>query len=587
MQSNRSLKRQHSNRFPWWDSSAAVFLFVATAAVVVWQNSRLGVLWDLSYVLENAHRISLGDIPYRDFPFPYAPLTFLIQGVLMKLTGRVFWHHILYCVAAGGLGTVLTWRILLRLLRDTATYSRLIAFLLSVPLIVLGIYCVFPHPFYDPDCTLAVLLTVLLLLRLDDASSWRAFITGVTLVIPLFVKQNTGLAFLLSSTAAIVVLTIIEVRQRHPIRRYLFILLGVVSVLALAVFVIQFTAGLGNYWHWTITFAAQRRAPSRGDMLGVYSDRTFLFSTGLFAAGILFSVFARRNRVLLGLSCLMMSAPFAWPAIYLLRESDPSERADRLLALWPLLLVLSLVAGIFNIKSTRRATAILPFILIATVNGAFMSQQLWGSTYAIWPLFMILLAIMIRALRSFLKESSTIVTMPLVSIIVISLLVSGIFYVWSSERLDYANLSDGELARSTLPQLKGLSIRGAWIPNFEELVRYAEREIPRDDGLLLLPGEDLFYYTTGRHPRFPALMFDHTTNPYSAEEILKLCRERDIRWVIVKQDLQLEDDQVDQEKERITEMLEQDFEQVDSLGNYDIYRRSAPNKDEGAAHPAP
>ena len=564
-----------------FDLLTAVFLFLATAAVVVGQNSRLAVLWDLSYVLENAHRISLGDIPYRDFPFPYAPLTFLIQAALMKLTGRVFWHHILYCVAAGGLGTVLTWRILLRLLRDTATNSRLIAFLLSVPLIVVGVYCVFPHPFYDPDCTLTVLLSVFLLLRLDDASSWRAFITGVTLVIPLFVKQNTGLAFLLSSTAAIVVLTMIELRQRHPIRRYLFVLLGVVSSLALAVFVIQFTAGLGNYWHWTITFAAERRAPSRGDMLGVYSDRTFLFSTGLFAAGILFSIFARRNRVLLGLSCLMMSAPFAWPAIYLLRESDPSERADRLLALWPLVLILTLVAGIFNIKSTRKATAILPFILIATVNGAFMSQQLWGSTYAIWPLFMILLAIMIRALGSFLKESSTIVTMPLVSVIVISLLVSGTFYVWSSERLDYANLSDGELARSTLPQLKGLSIRGAWIPNFEELVRYAEREIPRDDGLLLLPGEDLFYYTTGRHPRFPALMFDHTTNPYSAEEILKLCRERDIRWVIVKQDLQLEDDQVDQEKERITEMLEQDFEQVDSLGNYDIYRRSAPDKDEG------
>src|SRR6266536_2943758 len=94
------------------DLITAAFLFVATCAVVVWQNSRLGVLWDLSYVLENAHRISLGDIPYRDFPFPYAPLTFLIQVALIKLTGRVFWHHILYCAAAGGLGTVLTWRLL-------------------------------------------------------------------------------------------------------------------------------------------------------------------------------------------------------------------------------------------------------------------------------------------------------------------------------------------------------------------------------------------------------------------------------------------------------------------------------------------
>src|SRR5213079_3383919 len=132
-------------------------------------------------------------------------------------------------------------------------------------------------------------------------------------------------------------------------------------------------------------------------------------------------------------------APFAWPAIYLLRESDPSERADRLLALWPLVLVLSLVAGIFNIKTTRKATAILPFILIATVNGAFMSQQLWGSTYAIWPLFVILVGDLIASLSLIFKDSSRHFLMPAAAVIVLSLLISSVFYVRSHERLSYAN----------------------------------------------------------------------------------------------------------------------------------------------------
>src|SRR5216110_3419322 len=101
----------------WPDWASALFLFSATAAIVVWQNSRLGVLWDLSYILENSDRISLGDIPYHDFPFPYPPLTFLIQAAIIKLTGRVFWHHIVYCAFMGGLATVITWRILLNLLR--------------------------------------------------------------------------------------------------------------------------------------------------------------------------------------------------------------------------------------------------------------------------------------------------------------------------------------------------------------------------------------------------------------------------------------------------------------------------------------
>jgi len=70
------------------------------------------------------------------------------------------------------------------------------------------------------------------------------------------------------------------------------------------------------------------------------------------------------------------------------------------------------------------------------------------------------------------------------------------------------------------------------------------------------------------------LLFDHTVNPYSPEEILKNCRKRNIRRLIIKQDLQNEDEQVEQERDRLTEALEQEFEQVESLNNYDIYRRN-------------
>src|SRR5439155_18618327 len=113
-----------------WLLPAALFLFLATAAVVVWQNSRLAVLWDLSYILENAYRMSLGDVPYRDFPFPYPPLTFLIQAAVIKLGGRVFWHTIVYCAIVGGAATVVTWRIGLNLLRERVAHARTIAFIL-------------------------------------------------------------------------------------------------------------------------------------------------------------------------------------------------------------------------------------------------------------------------------------------------------------------------------------------------------------------------------------------------------------------------------------------------------------------------
>ena len=558
------------------DWASALFLFSATAAVVVWQNSRLGVLWDLSYILDNSYRISLGDLPYRDFPFPHAPITFLIQAGIIKLAGRVFWHTTVYCALTGGLATVTTWRIVLNVLRHTLARARLVAFLLSLPLVVLGIYCIFPHPFYDPDCTLAILVSVLLLQQLDrkPAASGRAVFAGASLVIPLFVKQNTGLAFFVSAGLALAVLMTIEIFRRRPVRRYVCALAGAFAGLTLALLLIHLFAGLKNYWHWTIEFAAARRTPARGEMLAIYQGKILLLWIAIFAAGAILLRFRRRGQRVLALaSALMMSAPFAWPAIYLLRDQDASERADRLIGVWPVLLIVAFVIAVATMRRRAGIALALPFILIAAVNGNFMSQQLWGSTYAVWPLFMILFASTIAGLASLLKSWSLWTTIPLAGIVAASLLVSGAFYVRAHERLDYANLSDGELARSTLPQLKGLSVRGAWLPDFEELVRYSEKNIPRDDGLVLIPGEDLFYYTTGRRPRFPVLLFDHTTNPYSPEEIAKLCRDKNIRWVIVKQDLQLEEDPVEN-RDHLIELLEQDFEQVESLNNYDIYRRN-------------
>lgn len=569
----------------WSNLLAALFLFSATALVVIWQNSRLAVLWDLSYTLENSYRISLGDIPYRDFPFAHAPLTFLVQAAIIKLAGRVYWHHAAYCAIVGGLSTVLTWRIIQTVLRRALTQFRLIAFLLSLPLVPLGVYCIFPHPFYDPDCTFVILIGVFLLQRLDlkPSSFTRALLAGVALVVPLFVKQNTGLAYLAAGAVLLLLVIVVERLRRRSVRGYVWALTGAVATLAVALLLVQLTAGVKNYWHWTIQFAAQRRTPARAEMLGIYADKTILLWLLFIAVGLICLWLSRRgSRLWALLPAFLIAAPFIWPTIYLLREPDSSERADRLLSVWPVLLIFAFVVAVVSIKRRRGASIALPFIIIGAIHGAFMSQQLWGSTYAIWPLFMILLAMTIAELFGYLRTQSSWFTIPLTAAVALSLLTAGAFYVRSHERLDYANLDDGELKRSTLPQLKGLATRGDWIPNFEELVRYADREIPRDEGILILPGEDPFYFATGRRPQFPVLLFDHTVNPYSPEEILRIARERNINWVIIKQDLQDEDDHVEQERDLLTAAVEQEFEQVESLTNYDIYRRKDPNapKDE-------
>ena len=193
-----------------------------------------------------------------------------------------------------------------------------------------------------------------------------------------------------------------------------------------------------------------------------------------------------------------------------------------------------------------------------------MSQQLWGSTYATWPLLLLLIAGLMSASGRDCRL--------LAAIVGTALLVAGGFYVASEDRLSYAAAWDGELHRSTLPELAGMSVRGSYLPNFEELIAFAGKSIPQSDGLVLINGEDPFYYVTGRTPQFPVLLFDPTTQPYSPERLRELAVEKNIRWLVVKRKLQIQEDPTPDRAATLT-ALQQVFELDKKLAGYDVYRR--------------
>ena len=558
------------------DFAGGMFLFFATATVVWWQNSRLTVLYDLSGVLEPAMRISQGDLPYLDFPFPYAPLTFVMQAVIIKLTGAVYWHHIAYSCVIAGLGTVLTWRILLHLFREKLLYPQMTAFLLSLPIIVLGIYCVFPHPFYDPDATFVILVSIFLLLRMEttDFPPVRTFLLGSLLVLPLFIKQNIGLAFLGTTGIALLVLLAFGLRRKTAVRPFLLLLSGMLFGLGIAALILHYTVGIENYKYWTLTFAALRRTPPMREMLAIYSGRMLIVWTATFLAGaFLMRQDAGLKRWPSIVSGVLMAAPFVWPVVYLLIDSDPSERGERLVGVWPLVLISLFALSYIFVRKLKGISSALPFILIATVNGVFLSQQLWGSTYGIWPLFVVMVGLILTLVFDPAEKQGGAAVTWLAGILSTSLIVAGGFYVYSNERLDYVNFADGEMAHSKLPQLAGLSMRGDWLPDFDELVDYTEKNIPPGDGILYLPGEDLFYYATRRHPHFPVLLFDVTNNPFSPPEIRERVIANDIEWIIVKNETEVEADSMIDSKTAIFDLLKPDFRPIDSLNNYEIYKR--------------
>jgi hypothetical protein len=405
-----------------------------------------------------------------------------------------------------------------------------------------------------------------------DASLGGRVLAGITIAVPIFIKQNVGLAFFGLTCGVLLLLATIEVVAQRRMSGYGAILIGALIGLTTGALLIESVAGLGNYVHWTIDYAASQRLPTITDMLEVYKAQSLPISLVCFAIGALLLWWGRT--ALWGvLSALLVAAPFAWPALYLLVEADPAERADRLLDLWPALLVASLLVGVLSLGSRRGPTVFLPFILFGTINAGFMSQQLWGSTYAIWPLFVILVASSLVSLLLLSKAPSSWFTLTFSLAFTVSLLIAGGAYVWSHERLDYAKLDRGNLAQATLPELKGLATRGRWIPDFEQLVAYIEREIPREDAILLLPDEDLFYYTTQREPRMPVLLAFDYSNPYAPEEVLNLSRDLQVRWLIVKHEIQTDDADMNSIEQQLAKVLRPEFRRIKKLRNYDVYRR--------------
>jgi hypothetical protein len=630
------------------DFAGAAGLFLAAASVVLWQNAHVAALWDASYTLDTAARIALGQMPYRDFPFVHAPLTFLIQAAIIRLTGRVFFHHVLYAAVMAGSGTVLAWRIVLRSMRWRVQFAWAIALLLASTLVFLGIYSILPFPSYDGDCALAILAAVWCLQRLDAAPSnwpgarWRGFTTGCVICLPLFFKQNMGLPFLVAVVGSVALLLLVNLIRskknesdqdselaeetilrdqeaagakarrskggvcgtsklmpfyktpgqlllyKTPFGRpfsasssdstLLAVLAGAITTCIAALLVLHFTAGVGNYIHWTIQFAAQRRLPGLSAMAAIYSDPSLLWTLPAATAALILLTWRRTSGWRFSIAAfLLLAVPFFITLSALWRYyDDPDSFGDTLVALWPFLMLLAAALAVRNLIRFRSLTlrSLLPLILLAAIQGTLLSQQLWGSTYAIWPLLAILIADLLAFLASRppLQAASPWFISSLARLVSVTLLVCGAFYTISEERLSYVNIPDGPVEHSAFTQLAGASTPGACLPEFDELLRYAATNIPRNDGIVLLPGEDPFYFVTGRTPQFPVLLFDKSTDPYSPQETAALAGTRNIRWLIVKRDLQINEDPTPNRAATI-QLLMKEFALVAQLRGYDVYKR--------------
>ncbi len=230
---------------------------------------------------------------------------------------------------------------------------------------------------------------------------------GMVAVVPLFFKQNIGLPFLLVVGVGVWGLALVGLR-----RVWMTVLAGIAVGLAMALAVMHWTVGIGNYIQWTVRFPAQRRIPSLSAMVAIYTDASLIWTIPCVVAGLVLCRLKAGWARMLGFG--LVAGPFVWTVVTLFWTNDAEDRASSLLEVWPLVILLAAVVGVVGLWRRVReggnlelsamsfsadslGGAVVPFFLLAAVNGAFLSQQLWGSSYATWPMLLLLIAGLIGA----------------------------------------------------------------------------------------------------------------------------------------------------------------------------------------------
>jgi hypothetical protein len=550
----RAARARDSNLIP-------VLFFAASAIFTLWRNTQVAVLVDIAYVLNTATRIAAGDVPYAQFPLVLAPLEFLAQGLLIKAFGPHFFVQIAYATILGGLGTALAYTIARRLLDGAVARPAVLAAILSIPLVPLGIYAIFPHPFYDPDTCFAILVTLAAILAARDRPTpARGLVGGALLAVPVFIKQTIGGAFLVLMVVALLVDALAQPGRRTSFR---WIMAGLVICLGLEVSALQLVAGVDNYLTWTWNFALSGRGVTLA-RISAFVDPSVIWPAVLvlvLAFVTRFLTVRLRAPVFLGIVLVALVA----------RASSPSSFLNVNTLIPPLLLAASVLALVTAARDGAQFETLLPLVLAGTVVGALMSDGLDGSAYGIWPLVILALATLVRDLGRVVEKPAQIA--PMTGFILASILaMSGAVYTLTNARLLFADVNaPGPVVRSQFPSLAGLSARGPYVGDLDAILFWMQENVPADDAFVFLPGEDPAFFALGRRPRLPSVYFFDVANPYSPAEIARFADDVQLRWVFVKDRLQLfEEPPLEQ---RLIVALTDHATLVAQIGPYRVYRR--------------
>ena len=168
-------------------------VFVVTIVIIVVMGMFRGLMLnDNGYILEAARRVSIGQVPYRDFHFMYTPGSVMLLGIFFKIFGASVFVERIVMLIFGAIGY---WLIIL-LLNDYQKNEFLSTLAALIYLVWGSLHINFAWPvmFVLP---ISFIFLYIFQKSFELKSNRMFYLSGILALLILFFKQNFGIGIIL------------------------------------------------------------------------------------------------------------------------------------------------------------------------------------------------------------------------------------------------------------------------------------------------------------------------------------------------------------------------------------------------------
>lgn len=552
------------------DFIAVIIFSVISIVVIAFQSSRIFSLWDFTNYTDLAARILAGQIPYKDIPLYTQPGSFVDIAISYVLFGKNV-QGIYFFIF---IKQILTGIFILKIINLVSKLKFQQKIFLTIMISLVNSWSIVPQPTYDADLSFALIFSTWVLIRtfknLNPLKFQDYILLALCIWLPLWYKQSSGLTWLLFSHVFLIIFSI----KFKKISILKFISIFDLLLFSI-VYWINFRTSLVSDWYkWAVQMPLEARLTQNrtpiAQFMGLLEYRDLFLLILILTIFLFISIRLFRKKIpivlILFISISVIIVDFvrnSWGKITYLEINW-----DRLIA--PM--IVSIFIYIFVAILFGKESSFIKLInlgLIATIVSNYLAQGIVGSSYAFFPLY--LLIIFLSSYSYFdIREHYSLGKIKFSSIYSFSILLITLavgYYSFSTIRMAYVRFDEPIHRYSKLYGWIGMP--GKYLEETQIGIDLF-KEFSSKGLTAVWPGEDPVSLFTSKMPATEVSLSDQTTNPYF-EDVRGWLKRNDIKYVVLKTRLQTPG----QHQISIDKFVEanKDFKEIKQVGVYLVLER--------------